>query len=132
MLEPAERELADPERQRYLKFREKNKELIKAKSAEYRSQNRDRINAHKAERRRRISEATPDWSKPSDFEEFRTIAQMFRIYTGQPYHVDHIVPLRGKTAGRLVVCGLHCEANMTVLPGAENNRKSNQRWPDMP
>jgi hypothetical protein len=42
-------------------------------------------------------------------------------------HVDHIVPLVSK-----FVCGLHCEANLQLLPGPENQRKGNRVWPDMP
>ena len=41
-------------------------------------------------------------------------------------HVDHTVPLKSK-----LVCGLHCEANLRLLPGRENQAKSNRIWPDM-
>lgn len=47
--------------------------------------------------------------------------------TGVRFEVDHIVPLRSK-----VVCGLHNEHNLRVIPAIENNRKGNRRWPDMP
>ena len=42
-------------------------------------------------------------------------------------HVDHIVPLQSA-----LVCGLHCEANLEIIPGAANEAKKNYWWPDMP
>jgi len=43
------------------------------------------------------------------------------------WNVDHIVPLRSK-----LVCGLHNEHNLAVIPSIDNSRKSNKYWPDMP
>jgi hypothetical protein len=47
--------------------------------------------------------------------------------TGVQHSVDHIVPLIHP-----LVCGLHCPANLRVIPLADNIRKSNNWWPDCP
>ena len=47
--------------------------------------------------------------------------------TGVKWEVDHIVPLASR-----IVCGLHAETNLRVVPKLVNRIKGNRFWPDMP
>lgn len=66
---------------------------------------------------------TPAWLTPIDFErmenEYKLAALQTKI-TGTIWHVDHIIPLRGKN-----VSGFHVPSNLKAIPGVENVRKNN-------
>lgn len=61
------------------------------------------------------------------FDKIRQFYESAKIQSdlhGKPFHVDHIVPLQGKT-----VSGLHVHDNLQVLSGVENVRKNNRFVP---
>lgn len=84
-------------------------------------ENRDRVVAKCAERYAAKTRAMPKWVNRADllriYQQRETIARE----TGREYHVDHIVPLRGRLAS-----GLHVPWNLRIIPGIENRRKSNK------
>lgn len=108
-------------------YREMHREKLLKRQAAYRLANPEKNAARASKRRATELQATPRWALREELDDFYVIARLFRMYTGQPYHVDHIVPLRSK-----LVCGLHCESNLQLLLGDENIQKSNRYWPDMP
>lgn len=86
--------------------------------------NRAKVNSYNSYRRALELQATPKWLTVSQkllMECKYSLAVMFSKYSTEQHHVDHIVPLNGKT-----VCGLHVPWNLRVIPAKENLRKSNK------
>lgn len=92
----------------------KNKEKVSATNKAWLDKNKGIWNHYAAKRRAAIRKRTPLWA---DMDAIKG------IYANCPdgYHVDHIVPLQGKT-----VCGFHSHHNLQYLTAAENQRKFNR------
>lgn len=107
-----------------LAWREKNQKAYKNYFVEYAKANRGKINAkwmkrEAAKKCRTPSWLTPDMSKAIEVE--YSLAAWCSDVMKEPYHVDHIVPLQGKT-----VSGLHVPWNLQVIPAKLNQQKSNR------
>jgi hypothetical protein len=68
--------------------------------------------------------ARPPWANVKAIRDIYREAEQ-RRRAGEYVVVDHIVPLNHP-----YVCGLDCEANLQVISGSDNSRKSNYYWPD--
>lgn len=89
--------------------------------------NPGKANAKTARRYASKVQATPAWRNEFFIEEAYDLASRRTKIMGVKWHVDHIVPLRSS-----VVCGLHVEQNLQVIPAIVNQKKNNRYWPDMP
>ena len=92
------------------------------KLEQYREANPEIYREYKVRRRLVEVRATPKWANLDAIRAWYTFAA---VTPG--VHVDHIVPLNSP-----IVCGLHCEFNLQLLPASENMSKGNRYWPDMP
>jgi hypothetical protein len=101
-------------------YRQANRERMALKDLKHHSFNRPRY-------RTKQDACTPPWADRDAILSFYQHAKELRAATGVYWTVDHIVPLKSP-----IVCGLHCEANLQILERAENTRKHNKWWPDMP
>jgi hypothetical protein len=82
---------------------------------------RARKKAAKRQRKLDCKRACPPWA------DRQAIVDIYRHATVLGVDVDHIVPLRST-----MVCGLHVANNLQMMMPADNQRKGNRWWPDMP
>jgi hypothetical protein len=123
-------------------YYQKNKDKLKAQMKEYSENNKEQIkvylkefykdyypkNRHKyieqsRKRQQNLANSTPAWLTEEQKQQIKDtywLAQDLKATTGEEYHVDHIVPLKGEN-----VSGLHVPWNLQVLPADLNLRKSN-------
>lgn len=104
-------------------WREANGAYNAERISEWRRMNRDKCNAVTHKRRARKLNATPCWfGEPDELVmlEAGDLAQRRTRATSAMWEIDHMVPLQAKKA-----CGLHCAANIQVIPAALNRSKRN-------
>lgn len=79
-----------------------------------------KVLAQQAKRRARQIGSIPAWADQERIAEIYREARKATRRTGIKHSVDHIVPLKSA-----VVCGLHVEQNLRVVPHTQNCRKYN-------
>ena len=104
-----------------------NSEKFKSYANTYKRANKGMVNANTAKRHAAKMRAIPQWANKFFIDEIYVLSALRTKVMGFQWHVDHIVPLQSK-----IVCGLHTEANLRVIPWIENVKKHNRYWPDMP
>lgn len=106
------------------KDNEEFKSIAKQRQQAWRASNLDKHAAKENKRRALKLKAMPKWLSEDQLKAIKTeyaLSQWCSEVMGIKYHVDHIVPLKGKD-----VCGLHVPWNLQVIPAVENIRKSNK------
>ena len=105
--------------------RDNNKEHYKEYFKKYKKENAGKVRYWNANREAAQLQRTPKWLTAIDFERIQSeykLAALQTTLTGEPWHVDHIIPLQGK-----LVSGLHVPGNLRAIRGSENVRKNN-KW----
>lgn len=99
-----------------------NPDAYKAATERWRERNPHKEAAKAARRRTAKLQRTPSWADLDAIEAIYQECARVSQETGEPHHVDHIVPLQGVS-----VSGLHVPANLQIIPARDNSRKGN-KW----
>lgn len=105
-------------------WREVNKDRVADTKKQWVENNRGKKNASLSKRHAAKLNRSPIWLSEDDLwviEEAYNLAKIRQQATGIVWHVDHIVPLQGKS-----VSGLHVPWNLQVIPAVENMSKGNR------
>lgn len=125
----ADRRKTDPafvkkESQKVLYWRKQNPDKYRDSTKAYIKNNLPKLTAKANAYRVRKVNRTPKWLSGSDLwmiQEAYDLAALRTKMFGFSWHVDHIIPLKGKN-----VSGFHVPSNLRVIPGVENQTKGNK------
>jgi 5-methylcytosine-specific restriction endonuclease McrA len=101
-----------------------NQERSRAYTQAYQQANPGKMSAKTSKRKAAKLQRTPNWLTKEDYHAIRTLyetAAALTKSTGIKHHVDHIIPLQGRT-----VSGFHCPTNLQILTQSENCSKNNK------
>ena len=105
-------------------YRIANLEKVQAAYKQYYEANYPRVLAKRNKQHADKLKRTPAWLTPDDMwmiEQAYELAALRTKLFGFAWHVDHVIPLRGK-----LVSGLHTPYNLQVIPAVDNLRKGNR------
>ena len=111
----------DPEKVAESFRRHYDKDAAIARSKKWKKANPDRVCELTMRRNARKKKATPKWANQFFINEAYHLAKLRTKATGFKWEVDHIFPLNSD-----IVCGLHVENNLQVIPAVMNNKKGNK------
>lgn len=122
------RELYDPEKKahQWAKYSKENRDAIRSRGRAYQKKNAEKFAAKSALLRAGFRARNSELDCLA-FDEAFALCKTRAIETGVSWSVDHMIPLRAKNAS-----GLHCAANLQVIPSAINTRKGNRMWLTQP
>ncbi len=104
-------------------YQKANRTAANERNRKWASTNKATKAANLARYRSAKDNRTPKWLTEEHYNQIKEkywLAEDLRKVTGETYHVDHIVPLRGEN-----VSGLHVPWNLQILPMDLNCSKSN-------
>lgn len=102
----------------------KHRAARNAEKAVWRKKHAGRVLAWTRMRQLAKKQRTPAWLNDFDklkLECYYAVSAMLTRVNQEPWHVDHVLPLQGKT-----VSGLHVPNNLQLMRGEENSRKGNR------
>jgi hypothetical protein len=126
----------NPERRRELDRKSyaanRAERLVKARAAydpvknhehckRWRTENPAKALALSKKRKAALLRRTPKWADLKKIEKVYEESRLMGVLMGEPWHVDHVIPLRGRK-----VSGLHVHGNLQIMPGVENMKKYNK------
>ena len=107
-------------KERVKRYADKNREIVRERQRLCKKNNPGNITFHVAKRRSMKMKATVTWINDFFVKEAYKLAKLREKLTKIKWHVDHVIPLKGK-----YVCGLHVHNNLQVIPAITNIKKSN-------
>lgn len=104
------------------RWAEANPEKARTYKDAWKKANPGAVREDSVRRRLAFAQQTPAWADVERTRAYYDVCAFFNEVNGYTkYHVDHIIPLRGKR-----VSGLHVHTNLRVIQARENERKNNR------